>query len=215
MDEVPKGPPERRAKVTALAEGLRRLADTLEANQALYDPLAFERDATALARGFRAFLRREPELHRVPEGAFRACRAAWLRAWQENPGELERRCEAVLGRLPHHVADESEVSWRLHLLVEVLLRLRDPDRVLELTGAASSSAAEGGGGHVEDVAATEAMLAWGQLTLEEFLLGWTKLDPDLVRRCAALVGVAMTRPSLAVKRKLHGLAVRLYRNTMM
>ncbi len=206
--------PERRAKVAPLAEGLRKLADTLESNQALYEPIAFEREATALVQRFREFLHLEPKLHRVSEVMFRECRAAWLRAWQQAPGEMERRCEEVLGRLPHHVADESDLSWRLHVLVEVLDRLRDPVRVLALTET-SRALEPAEGVHVEDRGATDALLLWGQMTLEEFLLSWAKLDPDLVRRCAGLVGVTVSRPTLAAKRKLHSQAVRMFRNTRM
>lgn len=207
---------ERRAKVGPLAEGLRRLADTLESNQALYEPIAFEREATLLAQCFREFLCREPGLHQVPETMFRECRAAWLRAWQQSPREMERRCESLLGRLPHHVADESDLSWRLHLLVEVLAALQDPARVLALTEAPDSEGTGPRSGiHVEDRGATDALLLWGQMTTEEFLLSWARLDPDLVRRCAVLVGVSLTRPNLATKRKLHALAVRMFRNTLM
>jgi len=208
--------PGSRARVTGLVEGLRRLADLLEAHQALYDPVVFEREASALAQGFKEFQAREPRWHRVPETSFRECRAAWLRAWQERPAEMERRCEGILGRLPHHVAEETEVSWRLHLLVEVLVHLGDSGRVLEMIRMPEPEAETGPGGegaHVEDAEATEALLTWGEMTFEEFLLGWGKLDGELVRRCAGLVGVTMTRPSLAVKRKLHGLAVRMARNT--
>lgn len=209
---------ERRAKVGPLAEGLRKLADTLEANQALYEPITFEREATLLAQRLREFLLREPALHRVSERMFLECRAAWLRAWQQAPAEMERRCENVLGRLPHHVAEESEVSWRLHLLVEVILLMPDAAGVLALTeaqGVESPVRGMGGGVHVEDRGATDALLLWGQMSQEEFLLSWGRLDPGLLRRCAGLVGVTLTRPTLAAKRKLHALAVRLFRNTRM
>jgi hypothetical protein len=208
--------PERRAKVTTLAEGLRKLADTLEANQALYEPIAFEREATSLVQRFREFLQTESKLHRVPEKMFLECRAAWLRGWQQHPGEMQSRCEEILGRLPHHLPDESELSWRLHVLVEVLESVRDVDQVLAITAPRTrASESSDGANHVEDQRATDALLLWGQMTLEEFLLGWAKLDPDLVKRCAALVGVTVTRPTLAAKRKLHALAVRLFRNTRM
>jgi hypothetical protein len=206
--------PERRARVTNLADGLRKLADTLEANQALYEPIAFEREATALVQRFRDFLQIEAKLHRVPEKMFRECRAAWLRGWQQHPGDMERRCEDVLGRLPHHLADESELSWRLHVLVEVLECVGDADAVLAMTESHSQPAPPSGM-HVEDQGATDALLLWGQMTLEEFLLAWAKLNPDLVQRCATLVGVTVTRPTLAAKRKLHSQAVRMFRNTRM
>ncbi len=204
----------RRVKVANLAEGLRKLADTLEANQALYDPVAFEREAGAMAEGFRSFLQREPELHRVAEKSFLECRAAWLQAWQHHPDAMTRRCEEVTGRLPHRFPDESEIGWRLQLLVEALARLGGTERVLALTEMPASGDIPAGQ-HVEDTAATEALLLWGQMTQEEFLLAWGRLDPELVQRCASLVGVTLTRPTLAAKRKLHAQAVRLFRNTRM
>jgi hypothetical protein len=208
--------PERRAKVTTLADGLRKLADTLEANQALYEPIAFEREATALVQRFREFLQIESKLHRVPEKLFLQCRAAWLRGWQLHPGEMRTRCEEILGRLPHHLADETELSWRLHVLVEVLETIPDADRVLAVCQPRThSDETPSSTSHVEDQGATDALLLWGQMTLEEFLLAWAKLDPELVKRCATLVGVTITRPTLAAKRKLHSLAVRLFRNTRM
>jgi len=206
--------PERRAKVAPLADGLRKLADTLDANQALYDPIAFEREATALVQRFREFLQIESQFHRVPEAKFRECRAAWLRAWQQHPGEMERRCEEVLGRLPHHVGDESDLTWRLHVLVEVLDCLGDAGKVLAMAEPTRQPEPPSGI-HVEDTGATDALLLWGQMTLEEFLLGWGRLDPELVKRCAHLVGVTVTRPTLAAKRKLHSQAVRMFRNTRM
>ncbi len=204
-----------RDQVARVAGELRDAAARLEKHQPLYESFALSRLLAGLEEGLERFRREELEAHRVLESTYLRHRAAWLRAWQRSEPAMRERVDRLLGRLPEPEEDEPETGYRLRVLVFALETIPDETAVAalceEVPGSAGPAAASGG--HTRDPEAKEALLTWGQMELAEFLEAWPAMDPGLVDRACAMVGIAHKRVTLATKKRLHATAVRFYRNT--
>lgn len=210
----PSTPPDLR-ETAAL---LRHLADTLEADLPLLDVPRLAAELHQLDAGAKALMKAGAGAHLVPRADYLALRHDWLDAWSLHHEAMRQATTALPGVKPGTASRQEDATLhRLRLLVQTIQSVgADATRALihRVSTAPGTSPAPGDFGMKIDREANATVQGWGRLPVEDFLAGWKQLDPAMLKRACAVLGMPparrWTRPQQA---ELHRRAQRFARNT--
>ncbi len=205
-----------------LAAQMRLAADEMERLQPIIAEERIRDQVNELSKKFEGFRATIQQALLVPKDEFESLQPLWTEAWQLAKDLLVELAGAVVGPAEaKRQGRETDAVHRQRVLVKVLggkaglesaKRLAHEAKAQWRNAQAQRPALKR---HVADPEANEALKAWGTLSEEVFLEGFSALNKALVQRAADLLGLEMKRVTLPKKKELFKRASRFVINTQL
>ena len=201
-----------------LGDALRHIAEQLRAEEPLLDAQKLAPHGEILQKAIEIFENALPDARIADKKDYLSLRAAWLEAWASDEQRMEGAASHALGVNFPPPPDDTRGGpwWRLRLLA-VMLSHAGEARTRQLVQCVEESlltTTELGFGLDIDREAHNALREWGRLDEAELLGRWKKLDTDLLKRAAKVIGLsAPKRWSETQRSEFHRRSRRFARNT--
>ena len=206
------------AALERLCDLLKHTADQLRTEEPLLDAQKLGPHGEVLRKAVEIFQDALPAARLADKKEYVSLRAAWLEAWNSDAARMEAATSHALGIrfFPQPTDARFIVWWRLRLLALMLAHAGEERtrKLVQKVEEALLTTTELGFGMDIDREAHHALREWGRMDEEPFLSSWKKLDAELLRRAAIVVGLKPPgRWNGAQKSDLHRRARRFARNT--
>lgn len=199
---------------------LRALADQLERLGPLLNAATLKTEWNKLASAAARLSHLQPNDVLAPLEDYLACRHGWLEAANKGAESLAEFCKSALGAKSKALATQrgEDLEDRDLRLLGLCLNAAGREAVLAAIAAAQALVKPKEAcpeALIQDHSARDALLQWGEMPLDEFLVLSSSVAVDLIKRSGALLGFKLSSKNPAGLKKLHKAAMQFHRNTRM